>query len=68
MYRPIARQRLGKNIPVGANARSNRTSIARQWKTVGVFHGGSAGGYITRSSIGAGSCGQELGRVLEMAV
>jgi hypothetical protein len=29
-YRPIARQRLGKHIPVGVNARNNRTSIARQ--------------------------------------
>jgi hypothetical protein len=29
-YRPIARQRLGKRIPVGANARNNRTRIARQ--------------------------------------
>jgi hypothetical protein len=28
-YRPIARQRLGKHIPAGANARNNRTSIAR---------------------------------------
>jgi hypothetical protein len=27
---PIARQRLGKHIPAQANARSNRTSIARQ--------------------------------------
>jgi hypothetical protein len=26
----IARQRLGKHIPVGANARNNKTSIARQ--------------------------------------
>jgi hypothetical protein len=30
MFRPIARQRLGKHIPAGANARINRTSIARQ--------------------------------------
>jgi hypothetical protein len=29
-YRPIARQRLGKHIPSGANTRNNRTSIARQ--------------------------------------
>jgi hypothetical protein len=29
-YRPIARQRLGKHIPVEAYARNNRTSIARQ--------------------------------------
>jgi hypothetical protein len=29
-YRHIARQRLGKHIPAGANARRNRTSIARQ--------------------------------------
>jgi hypothetical protein len=29
-YRPIARQRLRKNIPAGANTRNNRTSIARQ--------------------------------------
>jgi hypothetical protein len=29
-YRPIARQRLGKHIPAGANTRNNRTSIARQ--------------------------------------
>jgi hypothetical protein len=29
-YRPIARQRVGKHIPAGANARNNRTSIARQ--------------------------------------
>jgi hypothetical protein len=29
-YRPIVRQRHGKHIPAGANARSNRTSIARQ--------------------------------------
>jgi hypothetical protein len=27
---PIARQRLGKHIPARANARKNRTSIARQ--------------------------------------
>jgi hypothetical protein len=30
-YRPISRQRLGKNNPAGANARYNRTSTARQW-------------------------------------
>jgi hypothetical protein len=30
MYRPIARQRLGKHIPVGTNARNNRATIARQ--------------------------------------
>jgi hypothetical protein len=29
-YRPIARQRLSKHIPAGANTRKNRTSIARQ--------------------------------------
>jgi hypothetical protein len=29
-YRPTARQRLGKHIPAGANARNNRTVIARQ--------------------------------------
>jgi hypothetical protein len=29
-YIPIARQRLGKHIPVGANARNNSKSIARQ--------------------------------------
>jgi hypothetical protein len=29
-YIPIARQRLGKHIPVRANARENTTSIARQ--------------------------------------
>jgi hypothetical protein len=29
-YRPIARQRLDKHIPAGANARNNMTSIARQ--------------------------------------
>jgi hypothetical protein len=29
-YRPIARQRLGKHIPVGANARYNRASVAGQ--------------------------------------
>jgi hypothetical protein len=29
-YRPIARQRLGKPIHTGANARSNRTYIVRQ--------------------------------------
>jgi hypothetical protein len=29
-YRPIARQRLGKHIPAGANARNNKTSIAMQ--------------------------------------
>jgi hypothetical protein len=29
-YRPITRERLGKHIPAGANARNNRTSIARQ--------------------------------------
>jgi hypothetical protein len=29
-YRPIDRQRLDKHIPAGANARNNRTSIARQ--------------------------------------
>jgi hypothetical protein len=28
-YRPIARQRLGKHIPEGANERNNITSIAR---------------------------------------
>jgi hypothetical protein len=48
-YRSIVRQRLGKHIPEGANARKNRTSIARQRvintpKTIraieeGVFHG-----------------------------
>jgi hypothetical protein len=27
---PIARQRLGKHIPAEANARNNRTSIAKQ--------------------------------------
>jgi hypothetical protein len=27
---PIARQQLGKHIPVEANARNNRTSIAKQ--------------------------------------
>jgi hypothetical protein len=27
---PIARQRLGKHIPAGANERNNRTSITRQ--------------------------------------
>jgi hypothetical protein len=31
MYRPIGRQRLGRHIPVEANAGDNRTSIARQW-------------------------------------
>jgi hypothetical protein len=30
MFRPIARQRLGKHILAGANARNNRPSIARQ--------------------------------------
>jgi hypothetical protein len=30
MYRPFARQRLGKHIPAGANTHNNRTSIARQ--------------------------------------
>jgi hypothetical protein len=30
IYRPIARQRLGEHIPAGANARNNKTSIARQ--------------------------------------
>jgi hypothetical protein len=29
-YRPIARQPLGKHIPVEASARNNRTSITRQ--------------------------------------
>jgi hypothetical protein len=29
-YRPIARQRLSKQIPVGANARNSRISTARQ--------------------------------------
>jgi hypothetical protein len=29
-YRPIARQLLGKPIPAEANARNNRTYIARQ--------------------------------------
>jgi hypothetical protein len=29
-YRPIAKQRLGKDIPAEANERNNRTSIARQ--------------------------------------
>jgi hypothetical protein len=29
-YRPIDKQRLGKHIPAEANARHNRTSIARQ--------------------------------------
>jgi hypothetical protein len=29
-HRPITRQRLGKHIPAGVNARNNRTSIARQ--------------------------------------
>jgi hypothetical protein len=30
MYRPIARQQLGKHIPAGANARNSSTSIAKQ--------------------------------------
>jgi hypothetical protein len=30
IYRPIARQRLGKHIHAGANARNNRTSVTRQ--------------------------------------
>jgi hypothetical protein len=30
MYRPTAMQRLGKNIPAGANTRNNRIYIARQ--------------------------------------
>jgi hypothetical protein len=30
-YRSIARQRLGKHNPAGANEGNNRTSIARQW-------------------------------------
>jgi hypothetical protein len=30
LYRPIARQRLGKQIPAGANARNDRTPTARQ--------------------------------------
>jgi hypothetical protein len=29
-YRPIARQRLGKHISAGTNARNDRTSIDRQ--------------------------------------
>jgi hypothetical protein len=29
-YRPVARQRLGKQIPAGLNVRKNTTSIARQ--------------------------------------
>jgi hypothetical protein len=29
-HRPIARQRLGKHIPAGDNARNNRTFIATQ--------------------------------------
>jgi hypothetical protein len=29
-YRPIARQRLGKHIPSGTNARKNKKSIDRQ--------------------------------------
>jgi hypothetical protein len=29
-HKPIARQRLGKHIPAGTNARNNKTSIARQ--------------------------------------
>jgi hypothetical protein len=29
-YKPIARQRLGKHIPTGANELNNRTSVARQ--------------------------------------
>jgi hypothetical protein len=29
-YRPIARQRIGKHIPAGANKPNNRTSIPRQ--------------------------------------
>jgi hypothetical protein len=29
-YRSIARQRIGKHIPAGANVRNNRTPIARQ--------------------------------------
>jgi hypothetical protein len=29
-YRPIVRQRLGKHIPAGANARNNWTPVARQ--------------------------------------
>jgi hypothetical protein len=27
---PIARQRLGKHVPAGVNARNNRASLARQ--------------------------------------
>jgi hypothetical protein len=30
MYRPVARQRFDKQIPAGANARNNRTFIARR--------------------------------------
>jgi hypothetical protein len=30
MYRPIARQRLGKHVSTGTNAHNNRMSIARQ--------------------------------------
>jgi hypothetical protein len=30
-YRPIARQRLGKQIPVGAHMCNSRTSVAMQW-------------------------------------
>jgi hypothetical protein len=29
--KPIVRQRLGKDLPAGADERKNRTSIARQW-------------------------------------
>lgn len=30
MYRPTARQQLGKHVPAGTNACNNRMSIARQ--------------------------------------
>jgi hypothetical protein len=77
MYRPIARQRLGKHIPAGANARNSRTQLLgngsiNTTKTIPdhirqCFPWGPPRGYITRSSKGVVSC-RELGRVLAMAV
>jgi hypothetical protein len=75
-YIPIARQRFGKHNPAGANARNNRTSIARQRISVPktIWHNrrlcfpwDSPRVYTTRSSKGAVSC-RKLGRVLKMAV
>jgi hypothetical protein len=68
-YGPIARQRLGKHIPAGSNARNNKTLLGNGSvntpKTIRdnrtrCFPWGPPRGYITRSSKGAVSCFQKL--------